>query len=64
MTNGLIKGSMAVAVLFCSQAALAQSVNLAYSQPASIPTMGELGLVGLIAALGIAAGIYMKNRNK
>jgi hypothetical protein len=41
----------------------AQSNGL-FTQPESIPTMDEWGLVGLIAAVGVAAGIAMRRRGK
>lgn len=34
--------------------------NSAYTQAASIPTLDEWGLVGLIAAVGVAAGIALR----
>jgi hypothetical protein len=45
-------------------AALRASANAALTQVQSVPALDELGMIGLIAALGIAAGWIVKNRRK
>lgn len=47
--------------LFMSGAAAA---NSAFTQAQSVPTLDELGMVGLIVAIGLAAGWIVRNRGK
>lgn len=62
MKNNLYKHLvMAVA---CAATASSAAANALYTQLESVPTLNELGLVGLIAGIGVVAGIAIRRGGK
>lgn len=43
---------------------LAGPMNSVFTQVQSVPTLDEFGLIGLIAGIGIVAGLVMRRRGK
>jgi hypothetical protein len=44
--------------------AWAISMNSAFSQIQSVPTMDEIGLIGLIVGVGVVAGVLIRRKDK
>jgi hypothetical protein len=55
---------LAVAIAALLAASSSAQSNSAITQTSSVPTMDEWGLIGLIAAVGVAAGVAIRRRGK
>jgi hypothetical protein len=56
-----MKVLVAAATLLCSLPALAGTNSAIFFQ---VPTLDEFGLIGLVVAVGVAAGLVMRRRKK
>jgi ABC-type amino acid transport system permease subunit len=60
-SGGKMKVLVAAATLLCSLPALAGTNSAIFFQ---VPTLDEFGLIGLVVAVGVAAGLVMRRRKK
>lgn len=54
----------ALVLVLVSATTWAQPPNSAFTQIQSVPTLDELGMAGLIVAIGVLAGWIVRNRRK
>jgi hypothetical protein len=60
-SGGKMKFPVAAATLLCSLPASAGTNSAIFFQ---VPTLDEIGLIGLVVAVGVAAGLVIRRRKK